>query len=147
MKNSMEIYQERLQLILERRMLNNKLKKNEDDLLSLKKTCPHDLVLVFDDHMPHKVGTIYRCLCPVCGKKKNIYSSRDFKKCEFKDSKFINLTSLSMDNFNETYDLILSYIFGHHHYCFDENHSEIEIEKSIKQYLNQEKKHIKVLKK
>lgn len=141
MKNSMEIYRERLQMIIERRMLNKKLKKNKEDLLSLQKECSHDLVLVFDDHKPHKIGVIYRCFCPVCGKSKNIYGIREFDKSEFKDSKIMNLTSLSIDDFNnkfsESYEHILNYIFSHYNYYYNENHSEDEMSRTLLSFIKQ----------
>ena len=125
------IYNERVQINKEMKALKQQLKATEDRLLTLQKKCSHKIVLVFDDHLPHKIGRIIDCFCPACGKRENLYPNDDIKKTVFKNSKLIDLTKLPISTLNENFFSILEHIFGNYDFYYNDDVPENEIAESI----------------
>ena len=140
MKKQIGIYNKRMQINKERKELKKQLQATEDRLVNLQNQCSHKLVLVFDDHMPHKIGRIIECFCPACGKREDIYPTHEFEKSSFKNSKLIDLTKFPMSTFNEHFFSIIEHIFSDYDFCYGDDVSENEIAESILSLVETEKK-------
>ena len=136
MKSQLQVYGERLQIRAERKELNKKLETNANNLSNLQEECTHELVLAFDDHKLHKIGPIYNCFCPACGKIISIYQNHEIEKTDFKDSKIIDLTHLPISAFEGYFSSILEYIFNNYDYCYSDDASKEEITENLLNYLN-----------
>ena len=119
MSESLDIYNEKQKLIKERIKLKSELEANENKIKTLQENCNHKLILKFCDHKPHKIGIIYECICPFCGKREDIYPSHELENSSFNNSKVIDLSKHHLfsimslipsicdyvvDNFNELDD-------------------------------------------
>lgn len=102
----------------------------DDNLSNLKNKCNHSLVLIFDDHKPHKIGKIYHCFCPACSKFEHVYNKLRLENSSFKNSKIIDLSDIPMMNFNNYINQIIHYIFENYNYFYN-NCSNEEIANSI----------------
>ena len=129
MKNQIEIYKERKEINKEKEKIKEKLQTTEDNLINLENQCSHKIVLAFDDHKPHKIGRIIECVCPACGKREKIYLTHEIEKSVFKNSKWIDLTKLPINTFDEY--SILEYIFSNYDFYYSDDVSENEIAESI----------------
>ena len=118
--------------------LNDKINELKQRRLNLQNICKHNIVLKFDDKMPHKVGTIYTCTCPICDKVASFYLDRKIEESEFKNSKLIDLTKLDGEEACKLYNLIVNYILENYSYFYESDTNSFELEKSIYQFLKKE---------
>ncbi len=140
MKSS-EISTKKDSIIERRKELTAQLDGVKAELTQLQTECPHELVLVFDDHCPHMIGPTHRCKCPACGKREDIYPTHEYEKSSFKDSKRINLTdydfcNLGFTNCNEIYTPIITEIFTHYEYYYESGTPIEEINQTMRRVVD-----------
>ena len=146
--NSIEILNEKKKLIKEKVNLEIEMKKNDEKIKQLQEECNHELVLQFCDHEPHKIGTIYECVCPFCGKKEDIHAFYELDKSSFNNSKVIDLSKYSissvLNNFASIFSLVTDnyddFVSDSYDYSlFDENLEIDEEDKKIRKYIKNNK--------
>ncbi len=140
MKNQNEIYYKRIQIMHKKQFLNEQINKLNNNLINLQKQCSHKLVLVFDNTVSPTIGKISQYFCPACGKTEYIHVNVGLNNSSFKDSKIINLSSLSKNCFNEHFYPILNYIFNNYDYFYLSDLSEEEATESILNMVELEEK-------
>ena len=139
MKSQIDVYGKKKKIEEEKENLIKRLEANESALIDLQTNCSHQLALLFDDYIPHKVGRIIECFCPACGKKESIYPSIKIEKTCFKNSKLIDLTGYPTSFFDESYFLIIEHIFDNYDLFYSDQMPASEISKSIVNFVESKK--------
>ena len=105
------------------------IKKNSllKQIVKLKNECSHDLVVMLCDHKEHKVGVIYDCICPACGKRVDVYPTHELENSVFKNSRVVNLTHLSIYDYNS----VLNNIVENYDYYYENSIDDSKILKKI----------------
>ncbi len=148
---SIEINNQKNGIIERKEALTKELDAVKGELTQLQTECPHELVLVFDDHFPHLIGPIKRCKCPACGKREDIHPSHSFAESSFKDSKRIDLTeydfaALGFTSGNDVYQPIVDNIFANYAYYYESGTPIAEITASVKKIVDETLKDYKPVK-
>ena len=131
LKNSVDVYNERLRIENKKAFLISQVRDINTDLACLQYLCPHKFVLALDDHKPHKAGRIVKCVCPACGMRDNIFPNNELNKNIFHDSMIVDLTSLSSSVIEKQFSSILEHIFSNYDYYYGDEVTESDITDSI----------------
>ena len=147
--NSKDVLKEKNKLLKEKIKLELEIKKNHEKINELQSECNHEAILKFCDHKPHKIGVIYECVCPFCGKEEDIYPSYELDKSSFSNSKVIDLSKYSISSILNNFTNIVSLVTDNYEsivnneYDYDLLNDNLEIDNSIKK-IKSYKKNIKV---
>lgn len=131
MKNMKDIHNERIKNLKKMATLSIINEKCRQNIENLQSECSHEIVLKFDDKMPHKVGKINNCYCPACGKLESIYGGYEISNTSFKNSKLIDLTRFKESVFTEHLLCILEHIFNNYEKFYNTDIKEDEIAESL----------------
>ena len=74
--------------------------------------CPHELVFKFSDNHPRKALNDASYFCPSCGKAIVFIQEKQLKETEFKTSKIISLTNLSLIGTNDVFSAIRNEVYN-----------------------------------
>ena len=144
MKTDTKIHQIKNELEEKKLRLNSQLESVNHEINRLQEQCPHSIVFKFDDNEEiEKIGKIYLCYCPSCGKKENIYISHKLERTSFKNSRIIDLSELIIDNYNDTFEIIQNEIFDHAEYYYNENVPTKQLSETMTKVINLRIKEIK----
>ena len=116
----------------ERKSIEERLEQIDVNEKNLQADCNHEFVLKFDTHKEHKVGKIYPCICPACGKKIDVMPNdiRGIEITDFKDSKVIDLTDII--DYEIMLSSILNEVYENQMYYYDDMISLDEKSKRLK---------------
>ena len=141
------IYSERLFLEEEKKELETQAEsiKSQIELLDLQikqlqDECQHNIILMLDDHLPHKIGRIVINICPACAKEEHTYRGNERKDTCFKNSTIIDLTKYHIEDFKMNIPKICEYIYENSDIFYSNQFSTIELAKLIIEFLERDKK-------
>ena len=128
--NEKNIYNERNEIIKKEMLLKRKLLKLKEQEKKLHKNCNHNIVILFDDHIPRKIGKMFECMCPICSKKEEISILNRIENTAFRNSKIIDLTEYDID-IVKTFKIIQNEIHDRYDFYYNSTMNENRIKKSI----------------
>ncbi len=98
--------------------LNNKIMEDEQEICNLNEElsnlthiCPHEIVFKYNDNHPHKMVIDGNYFCPACGKIIMCTNSDELANTDFKNSRVIPLTNISLRGTKETLSLIRNEVY------------------------------------
>ena len=107
----------------EKEKLNKLLKLN----LEMMNLCNHEIVFKFRNNHPSKAPIDASYFCPACGKKLLLFKKNNFKELEFKNSKVVSLTNLSLFGTSEVFDIIRNEVYNNIDLYYNNNISTEEL--------------------
>lgn len=128
--NSKKIYTKRNELIKQELILKKKLLKLKVQEKKLCNLCSHDIVILFYDHIPRKIGRMFDCICPICSKKEEISVFNRLEDTDFYNAKIIDLTDYDIDII-DTYKKIQNELLEKYNYYYNSAISENNIKNSL----------------
>ena len=104
--NTRETFEEKERLKVEIDKTKELLRALNNESLRIMDKCPHEIVFKYTDNYPRKMVTDGTYLCPACGKTIRCSHEDVLEKSDFKESRVIPLTNLSLFGSNEVCDAI-----------------------------------------
>ena len=135
------------QIEQEREKLTKKLEHLNLEEQQLSKMCSHDIVFKYVDKHPRKMVIDGNYYCPACGKIKQFTSMNQYLTSEFKDSKVVSLTDLSLIGDVETLKTIREEVidnFDFYYKCSDGYELRNRMENKLKDHQHKYEKILKM---
>ena len=100
------------------------VKRINDDYNETMELCPHELVFMLHDNHPRKMHIEGVCFCPACGKMATIYDSKKLVESPFSSSRVVSLDNLSLICDKETLQGIRSEVSDNMELYYNDNISD-----------------------
>lgn len=133
--NTKEIYKQTILLETEKEKLEELLDKLDNKKIEMMKLCSHDLVFKYKDNYPRMMCIDGYYFCPACEKIIKSFNKDKMKETQFKNSKIIPLTNLSLFGSKEVHNEIKNEVFNNYDYYYDDKKSIEEISSKMESVL------------
>jgi len=141
--NTNEVIKKSVEIERDRTELKNKLKKINEIYSNIVTNCPHELVIKYNDNQPRKMVIDGHYFCPACGKNIECIAKYQYLSTEFKDSRIIDLNSLSLVGTTEVLKKIREEVINNRDFyykCKDSIEIKNRMEDSLFDYQHDYKK-------
>ncbi|MBR4262500.1 MAG: hypothetical protein IKQ35_03970 [Bacilli bacterium] len=102
-------YEVRTDLLQEKRKLVKRIGEIDYRLKTLQEHCNHEIVFMFGDSTPHKIGEVNCCFCPTCNKIEIIHQANGINNTSFRDSRVIDMHEV--DYFEKPFSIVSEELF------------------------------------
>ncbi len=110
--NTKKVFEETGKLGNEINRLSKQVENINKKFLELMEICPHEIVFKYMDNFPKMLMVDGNYFCPACGKTITLIKKNQFQQSEFKDSRVIPLTNLSLLGTNEVFHTIRNEVYS-----------------------------------
>ena len=104
-------------------------------ILGLMEECPHEIVFKYTDNHPRMFMIDGTYFCPACGKSIRCIQSAQLKESQFKDSRVIPLTNLSLIGTGEVHHTIRNEVYQNMNLYYDTETSIEELSSKMEELL------------
>ena len=141
MSKSINIYNKMQELYRDHKLFEEKIFKINTEMNVIRDKCPHEMVIIFSDHLPKMIDNLCHCYCPFCGKTLSIYTGHGINKTIFATSKILDLTETVIES-KEELDIIQDEIISNYPY-YKNNNDIKELETGLINILKEKNKVLK----
>ena len=106
-----KVFEETGKLGYEIHKLGKQLEKVNIQCFKMMELCPHEIVFKYTDKQSKMLSIDGKYFCPACGYTIKCIQKEQIKKSEFKDSRIIPLTNLSLLGTSEDYHSIRNEVY------------------------------------
>ena len=114
-----KVFEETIQFSEELKELKNKLVHLNQKRHDIMNSCSHEIVFKYRDNHPRKMVIDGKYYCPACSKTIQLFQNDQIKQTDFKNSRVIPLTNLSLMGSPQVYHAIRSEVMDHMDFYYD----------------------------
>lgn len=106
--------------------------------LEIMDLCPHEIVFKYQDNYSRKMPVDGNYFCPACGKTIRCLSNDDVLKTDFRASKIIPITNLSLVGNKETYYMIRNEVYNNMELYYNKTTNIQELSSRMEEILQEQ---------